>query len=286
MRKKFLDAFLSALILGFMPLLTKTLYSFGSTPLSSVFYRLLLAIPVLGFLTLRISKTNLKISLKEFFLLMLSSICFIGCALCLYYSYNYINSGSTTAIHYTYPILIFIATMFIKKEKPNFIEVVCITLCTIALMLFLDFSDLSKFIGVLYAFVSSIFYSTYSLIVDITILKKMENSKILFFINTFGSIFLLIFSKLTSIPIYTGFIGFQWIFVFFFSMVLMTATFLYQRSVLKIGSKYTSIISTFEPINSLIVGFLFLQESIYITSLISIVLIIVANIFLIRASKD
>ena len=90
----------SAIIFGCMPLGAKIVYANGVNPISLVFYRNVLAIPVM-IMIVKAGKDNLKITPGDFGKLVILAI--LGSVLTpmlLYSSYNYISSGASTTLHF------------------------------------------------------------------------------------------------------------------------------------------------------------------------------------------
>ncbi|MBP6062496.1 MAG: DMT family transporter [Fusobacteriaceae bacterium] len=280
--RNYLDAVISAIILGSMPLLTNYLNAQGSDSISNAFYRLLFAIPLLGYTTIIKYKISIKINKKDVFMLLLASLAFVSTVISLYTSYNYIKSGVATSLHFTYPIMIFILTSILSKSKPSKAETLSVLIFSVALMLFFDRSEGLKINGIILAIISAVSYSLYSVLVQYSRLAKMDNIKILFFINVFGSVMIYIFSSLTGNGIYTSFQGLEWGLVLVFSLILAMATFLYQRSVLKIGAKLTAMFSSIEPITSIVIGFMLLNETLSFMQLLAIVLILLSVSIIIK----
>ena len=95
----------SACLYGCMPLLTKYIYADGVSVLTAVLLRSVLAMPVLGVLT-KCSGQKLKVPGKALLWIGLAGV--LGCGLTsvpLFASYNYIDSGAATVLHFVYPAL-------------------------------------------------------------------------------------------------------------------------------------------------------------------------------------
>ena len=56
----------------------------------------------------------------------------------LFSSYNYISSGSATTIHFSYPVLVILASVFIFKEKATWTKIASVVFCVIGLVLFMN----------------------------------------------------------------------------------------------------------------------------------------------------
>ncbi|WP_289779884.1 DMT family transporter [Treponema denticola] len=278
-----MDAAASAFIFGLMPLFTKILFDLGLNPIGSGFYRMSLSL-IFIFVYSKFSKIDMKLNKEDFFVLLYSSIFFALTSITLFASYKYINSGAATSIHFLYPVIIFIFSAFILKQRPSISEIICISCAVLGLFFLGDFKDVSSTRGVIYAGVSAFTYSFYSFSLEKT--KKINLVKVLFYVNLFGSFMIFIFSLFLPEKISFNFSLPQFGLLILYSCILtIGATFLYQKAVAKIGAKYTSILSTLEPVTSLAVGLLFLKESMTYIQVLAVCMIVFAAFVLIKLKK-
>lgn len=278
----YLYAILSAIIFGSMPLLTKNIYAYGCDSVSSAFYRMSLSL-VFVYLFLRIGKKmDMRINRRELFNLILAAFGFMLTSLTLFQSYHFISSGAATSIHFTYPILIFLAVTALLRERPTAVEILCIIMATTGLVALMDFSQLANLQGIIYAFISAITYAFYSIYLEKSNICRMPPLKVLFYVNLFGAMMILGYALLTGKGIYRDFNGKEWMMVLLFSLIITVgATFLYQLAVIHIGAKNTSVLSTCEPIVSILIGFFILHENLTKIQLIAVLLIFIASLTLI-----
>ena len=106
----YLCVILSAVIFGCMPLGANFLYAQGVTPMSLVFLRNLLSLPVLALLCQK--QGGLRISRGA--LLETSLTGFFGCCITpilLFSSYCYLASGMATVFHFAYPVIVVLGGM-------------------------------------------------------------------------------------------------------------------------------------------------------------------------------
>lgn len=275
-------AVLSAVIFGAMPLLTKYLYQYGCDSVSCAFYRMSMSL-VLIYLSMRGPlKTDMRLTKKEAFHLFMASIGFMLTSLTLFSSYCYISSGAATSLHFMYPVVIFLGTVLFFRKKPKGVEVLCVCLATAGLLCLMDFSQMSRVKGIFFAFASSVTYSFYSLCLEGSNISNMKPIKILFYVNAFGAIWILLYAMTFGNGIVHEFTVLQWGVILFYSLILTVgATFFYQLGVLYIGAKNTSILSTFEPIVSIMIGFFILREQLTNLQMIAVLLIFTASFILV-----
>lgn len=283
----FIEAILSAVIFGSMPLLTKILYSFGADFISTAFYRCFIPLIFIFLYEKYILKYSLKITKDELLHYLICAMPFAFTMLTLFNSYNFISSGAATSIHFIYPVIIFLTTSILSSQRPRAIETLCIIMSFLGLFIITDFKEMSSLDGIIFALVSAFTFAAYSLYLErSTIINSMQPLKTLFYLNLFSSLIILIYALITRTPIHTGFEPKQWLVVFIYStLITVCAAFLYQRAIMQIGAKYTSMLSTLEPITSLILGFSILNEKLTNPQIFTIILIFSASFILIRSRQ-
>lgn len=276
------NALLSALIFGAMPLFTKLIYRFEANEVSAVFYRVSLSL-LLIYIFGKKKKHSFLLSFNELKFLSVASLCFLLTSLTLFKAYNYMDSGTVTSIHFSYPIIIFIMNSIKNNKVPNIKEIVSIIICTIALTFLYNPSSSINTHGIMLAFISAITYSIYSYMLDIESIRSLDTSSKLLYINLLSTFGIIIFSAVTKQKIKLDLKSTEWIITFIYSIILtLGATSLYQKAITCIGAKETSILSTFEPITSVILGVFLLDEKISFVQIIAILFILSSATYLVN----
>lgn len=278
--KGILAVILSGTIFGSMPLMAKIVYEAGGNAISLTFYRFLLILPFLYLLIKQNKDENLKITKEE-----LKKIALVGTlgygatALLLYLSYNYIPSGMATTIHFIYPVFVILGCILFFKEKTNMIKIIAVILCISGVFMFYDGDGSVNFTGIILSFSSSITFAFYTIYLDKSGLKKMNTIKLTFYLCIIASIMIFIFSIATNtFTIDIKPIG--WLITLILSLSVGLGVNLFQIGIKTVGPQSTSILSTFEPITSVIIGVLILHESFGIKTIIGSGLILIAVILI------
>jgi drug/metabolite transporter (DMT)-like permease len=282
------EAILSAMIFGAMPLFTKLIYSMGGNEISAAFYRMGLSL-VFIYIIGRTNKNSFKLSRKEARYLLIASLAFAFTSLTLFRAYNHMDSGAVTSIHFAYPIIIFIMVAIEARRMPRISNILAIVICTLALPLLANSKsspDLN-FTGVILAFASAVTYSIYSFVLNKDALKNLNQNARLFYVNLISSFILVIFSLISKEKIKIDLTARQWLMAFGYSAILtLGATSLYQKAIALIGAKYTSILSTFEPITSVLIGIFVLGEQISFIQIVAIALILSSATYLVVRGEE
>lgn len=279
-KKGYFFAIASAVIFGVTPLIAKMIYARGGNAISLVFYRFFLPIPILYFAAIKTGCKDMKLSISDFKKILIIVFGYATTPLLLYSSYNYISVGAASTLHFTYPVFIMIGLALFYKLKPKKIEVISVIIAMIGILMIMDFKELDSFIGFALAFISGITYAVYSFYLDKSGLNKMNIFKICFYMAIFSSILVLVFSLVTQSFVYRFSLE-TWILTFGFAVFIsVIAVVFYQMGIKLIGSQKTSILSTFEPVTSIVLGLVFFSELITLQKAVAILCIITASLLL------
>lgn len=278
--KGYLFVIASAIIFGCMPLGAKIIYADGVNALSLVFLRNSLALPALALLA---KKSDGTLRLPKDCILEISLIAFWGCCITpilLFSSYNYISSGTATVFHFVYPAVTVLCGILFFREKVRFGPMVCILVCTLGISLFYDPGMPIHLLGSGLALSSGVTYAIYIMLLSRFRHKDVSGFKFSFYTALTCSTVVLAVCLLTRQlrlprdPV-------VWLVSFVFSLILSVgAVVLFQQGTFLIGGQRAAILSTFEPITSMTVGFLIFHENISCRLLTGAVLVIAAAILI------
>lgn len=259
--KGLLATMISAVFFGFIPLFVKTICAGGGNSVSAAFYRFFLSVPVL-YIYLKAQGISMRITRTEFAKIALITIFgHGGTAVLLFSSYNFIPSGMSTTIHFMYPVFTILGCMIFFKEKVSPLKLLCVALCFGGILLFYNGESGGSVLGMALSFLSGVTYAFYTIYLEKSGLQKMENLKLIFYMNTVAAAMILVMALLTAqftlrlTPLAWGTA------VFFATATSLIGVLGYQIGVKCIGPQNAAILSTFEPITSVIVGVLVYREA-------------------------
>ncbi len=283
--KGFICVIISAFIFGFTPILCKITYSGGSNPIMLVFLRNGMSLPIM-YAILKYTKISIKLSWTElrklFFLSIFSTIL---TALLLYTSYNFISVGMATTVHYVYPVLVAFVLAIFFKEKINKVQIFSLIISSAGIMLFFDSGSSFNLIGLLIAFASGIAYGISLIYMDKSGLKNYPPLLVTFYTCMSSSLVLFIVAIISG-NFTLSLTPTAWIYSFIVSILAsVIAISFMQIGVKNIGPTTTAILCMFEPITSVIMGIIFLNEPITLKSIIACALILVA-VFILSIFKE
>ena len=279
----YLCVILGAVLFGCMPLGANILYAQGVTPMSLVLLRNLLSLPILALLGSR--QGGLRISHGA--LLEASAASFFGCWLApilLFSSYRYLASGMAAVFHFTYPILV-VLSGYLLREKVKKSALGCALLCSLGILLLFDPHGALDPVGVVFALTSGAAYAAYILVLGHFRHREVSGFRLSFYMSSVCAVCTFLLCLATGqlgLPKTSG----GWGAAFLFSLSLSVgAVVLFQVGTFRCGAQRAAILSTFEPITSIFVGILFLDESLTPRILLGSALTLLAGV-LITMSKE
>ncbi|MCC8161051.1 MAG: DMT family transporter [Oscillospiraceae bacterium] len=262
MRKGRICLVLSAFIYGLAPLLAKIAYEGGVNGMTLTFLRTVLTVPLL-FVLMLLRGQSFKLTLREFGNIAILAV--LGGSLSmisLYAAYDYISTGLATTLHFIYPLIIVIVSALIYKEKITKMKLAAVMLVTVGIFLFVDITDAADKIGVILAVLSGVFYSFYVIYIDHSGLSRMDYIKLTFYLMIIMSAGTLAFGLAAKSIGFSEMNGLSWTFSTLISILItLGAIPLFQAGVRYEGASTAGIVSAFEPITTIILGALFLGET-------------------------
>ena len=278
--KGYLFVILSAVIYGCMPLMAKHIYADGANSLTLVFLRNLMALPGLALLT-RAEGKSLKIPLHC--LGKVTLISFFGCTITpilLFSSYNHMASGTATVFHFIYPAVVVLCGILFCGKKATLTNLVSIVVCSAGIALFYDPLQPVSLQGSVLAIGSGLTFATYVLLLSNFKTQQVSGFQFSFYVAAASAamtfLICLVSGQLAFPATLTG-----WGLCLLFAIsVTMCAVYLFQQGTFLIGGDKTSILSTLEPITSILIGITVFQEAVSANTLIGSVLVICASVLI------
>ena len=274
---------ISAVCFGLVPMFVKILCNEGANSLSSAFYRSALSLlPLL--LYLKAKKIPLSITRRQAGQIILITVCgYGGTTVLLFFAYNYISSGAATTIHFVYPAMVIVYSLVFLKEKVKPLKLICVGLCMAGIWMFRQDGAGAGIEGILLAFASGCTYAFYIVYLDKSDLRQMPPLKLIFYMNFAASAVILSAALAThqftaELTPYGWFIG-----TVFAVTVSFIAVLGFQLGVRYTGGQSAAILSTFEPITSVIIGAAVYGEKFSAAGIVGCILILAATILDTRA---
>ncbi|MEA5014845.1 MAG: DMT family transporter [Candidatus Limiplasma sp.] len=282
-----LFAILSAAIFGLSPIYMKYAVLYGLNVITFSTLRAVL-VTLASFLVCRSLKLPVVLkgpALKETLLL-----CGIGSGatgFLLALSYDYLSSGMATTIHFTYPVLVMLAGVLFYKEKCSAAKVAALTLGTAAIVLFTGSPGQLNLTGVALALASGCTYAFYTIGLGNTGVKNLHPFVVLFYSAACGALTSLGYGLVSRTLVFETIqmpgIAIMLASIPFYSFI---AAPLFQLGVRYAGPTTTAILSTTEPLVSILAGMLMLGEEMDAAKLIGCIFILVGTLVTVAAAKE
>lgn len=260
MKKGYIYTALSAIVFGLMPLLTKIIIARGATSLTIPFFRVFYVTIVL-FFVLKIKKIDFRLEKRDLLSVMLTSIFGSGLTIIiLNESYNYVDTGIATSLHFLYPLFVAMLCCFFYGEKIKKKQIISLSFALVGIICFMSKGNGSLF-GYFLAIASGLTYAFYLVKMDKTGLVKMNALKLSFYLALFTTI------EIFTINLFMQDVVFKMDAIAYVLLLVLAlsssflATVLLQKGVLLLGSTRASFICLLEPVTSIIVGILWLNEA-------------------------
>lgn len=271
---------ISAFIYGLAPVLARFAYSGGVNSITLTFLRSVICLPLLLILLI-IKKIPLSLTKKEIKDILSAGI--IGNAfmmITLYASYEFIPVGLSTVLHYIYPLIIVIVCALIFRDKPGKKNILSSVLVTTGIFLFAEIESGSDKIGIILASLSGLLYAFNIIYLDKSGLDRMNYIKLTFYFSLIMSITAFLFAFFSD-SLTFDISGYSWLFSILISvLVTMIALPFFQLGIMHEGAAKAGILSTAEPITSVVLGVIFLNEGITLSGIIGCVMIILGIVII------
>ena len=270
----------SAILFGCMPLISKHIYADGVNSMTLVLLRSALSLPFLAALAFFKRMPFIRPARD---ILPVMAVGIVGCAitpLLLLSSYNYINGGTATVLHFVYPAAVLVIELVFLRVKARAGSIIGILLCIVGIALFYDPTAGINLTGSILALVSGISNALYIVLLGRLVTRGMGEYTFAFY-ATLGSML-----SLLTVCLAGGYLALPrtiggWLLcVLFAVMINVGAVVLFQVGTFIIGGQKASILSTFEPITSLVVGYFAFGEGIGLLSVLGSLLVIAASVLI------
>ena len=196
---------------------------------------------------------------------------------------KFASSGLVSLLLYLYPMFVFILSIFILHEKATSVKIIALILALVGSALTVDPNG-GQLIGTMMAIAAALIYSIY-IIVGTNVMKHasaVQSSAIIF--ASAGVVFGgLAFAKGTHLPVSnSGWLAMLGIIII--STIIPVVTFLAGLEI--IGPTNAAMLSTLEPVVTVLLAACLFRERLTLTALIGGGLILVAVILLTRVELE
>lgn len=277
--KGFFVGAIAAASYGTNPLFALPLYAEGMNPDSVLFFRYLLAVPIMGLMLLvRRGKEEFKVTPTQTLQLFVMGILVAVSSLSLFISYTYMDAGIASTMLFVYPIMVAMIMAIGFKEKFTISTALCIVMALSGIALLYRSSDgktISLF-GTMLVMVSSLTYALYIVGVNQTKLRDMPTLKVIFYVLLFG-VFVFACKIILSDTMVTPKSIMSWVNLLGIAILPTAVSFLCTTYAIQlIGPTPTAILGALEPLTAVLIGVTMFGEVLTPRIALGIILILLA----------
>lgn len=279
--KGIMYAIASSVAFGLMPIFAKYAYANGSNSTTVLIVRYFLAAFIL-FVYLKYKNENINVNKRQKIILFTSGlIAYPLTTQTLFVAYEYLGAGLATTFHFIYPAIVCIIAFLLFNEKMSKQKIISLIIAGFGVYSLIAFEDNKlNTMGVMLALFSGVTYAINIIVLGLKELRGIDNKVITMYTCTGAFIGMLIFGLFDKsiVLVFNPQIIFSYIGITLISTIASIILFL--KAIETIGATSTSILGTFEPIVSIVLGILFFGESLSVAMVIGTILILISTIIL------
>lgn len=271
---------------GMNPLFALPLYEEGMSPDSVLFFRYLLALPLLGCM-IRARGRSFRLNRREIVPLAALGGVMAFSSLGLFLSFTYMAAGIASTLLFVYPILVALIMALFFHERITLLTSGCIALALTGIGLLYRSGDGATLdpAGVALVLLSSLAYALYLVAVNLPRLKEIPTVKLTFYVLLFGWV------------LFVARIGFggglqlpanpvRWLnlgaLALLPTVVSLVAT---TRAIQYIGSTPTAILGALEPLTAVFFGVAVFGERLTLRTTAGMALILAAVTIIVAGGR-
>ena len=261
---------------GLIPLFALPMIRKGMAYDSILFYRFTLAALLLGvFLALR--RGSLAVSRREVIPLVVLGVLFALAAQFLFWSYNFLSVGIASTILFIYPVFVAVLMAVLFREKVSWVTSAAIVLAfTGVAMLYGGGGGRLDPFGVALILASALSYAVYIIVVNKSVVREMDGTKLTFYAMSFSAVFFLVKSLATGglQPFPDSGALVDSVMLSLFPTIVSCIAMVY--AVHCVGSTSTAVLGALEPVTAVGVGVLIFGEAFTADLALGMLLIVAA----------
>ena len=281
-------AAIAAASYGTNPLFALPLYSAGMNPDSVLFFRYLMALPLLAAMLIARGR-GFGLRTNQVLPLMGMGVVMAVSSLTLFESYNYMAAGIASTLLFVYPIMVAVIMAIGFGERLQAQTIGCIVMALAGIALLYRGSDGAtlSLTGTVMVVVSALSYAIYIVGANRPRLSAIPTLKVTFYVLLFG-VFVFGTRFVAGQPLTTPTIGqwYLWANVIALAVFPTAISFLCTTAALqRIGSTPTAILGALEPATAIFFGITVFGETLTLRDSIGLALIITAVTLVVAGSK-
>ncbi len=284
-------AIISSASFGFSPLFNLSLIAAGLSNFDVLSYRWGTAGLVLMIYAFCKRKTLKFSSFDEVWKVILLSALRSITSVTLLIGYANISSGIASTINFMYPVVVALCMMLFFGDRKSPIDIGAIGVSIFGVYLLASGDSLiieggNTSLGLICSIISALSFAAYYILMKQIKADKIEVVKFTTWMMILSAIYFIICAFIFDGKLTLVTDGQNWLYILGLGLwSTMVSNFTGVKAVRRIGPTMTSILGALQPLTAVVLGVLFLQEHLYLKSIIGITLILIAVTIVVMHQK-
>lgn len=264
----------AGIIFGAFPIFTTLFVRYGGDVDTFNLYGFVLTVVFLA-AYIGMTKRSFRLPKKSVLFVILAGLMNVVTRVLLTYSYEYLDVGIATTLHFLYPLFAALLGTLLFREKMPLYKWIAFLIASASVSLFASgFDGGGQFRGIALAVSSAVCFALYMLITEKAELTRIDPTVFVFYVSAVSALGCALMgvttgSLVAAVPMKALVVL---ILCAIFNNVIAFA--LQQQGVGHLGAAMAALFSLFEPVFSCIFGAIFLQQAMGIQSVFGIVIIL------------
>lgn len=275
---------LSAFCFGLASIFGKLSYEGGCTAIAMTFYRALITTGIIGGVMMIRKKS---FAIKKSYILPVILLGIFGQTLTTIFinmSYYYIPPGTALTLHFLYPAIVAVTCAVLFRETVSTAKALVILAAFLGTFFFFEGLTAGGLGGVVLALLSSVTWAFYIIYMKKAELTEIDPFLLAFYQCVIMAVSCFLWGSISGEMRYV-ISGFGWRNIVLSAGLFYAALVCLQMGVHLLGATTASILGVFEPLSSLLFGYVLLHESISEKQIFGTVIILAAVILLMMEDK-
>lgn len=271
----------AGIIFGAFPIFTSLFVRYGGNVDTFNLYGFVLTVVMLA-VYIPVTKRSFAVPKESVFFIILAGVMNVVTRILLTYSYQYLDVGIATTLHFLYPLFAaLLGVVFFRERMPLYKWLAFIVSCLSVALFTSGTQSGGHLAGIVLAVSSAVCFSLYMLITERAGLTRIDPVVFVFYVSLISTVGcagmgLASGSLVAAVPVKALVVL---ILCAIFNNAIAFA--LQQQGVRHMGAAMAALFSLFEPVFSCIFGALFLQQTMGISSLFGIALILLCLVLIV-----
>ena len=264
----------AGIIFGAFPIFASLFVRYGGNMDTFNLYGFVLSVLLLA-VYIPVTKRSFKLPKKSMLFVVLAGVMNVVTRILLTYSYEYLDVGVATTLHFLYPLFAaLLGVLFFREKMPGYKWIAFVVACLSVGLFITNFDGGTQLPGIALAGSSAVCFALYMLITERAGLTSMDPVVFVFYVSLISTVgcfgtSLVSGTLVSAVPVKALIVL---ILCAIFNNVIAFA--LQQQGVRHMGAAMTALFSLFEPVFSCIFGVIFLQQAMGLASVLGIVIIL------------